>query len=86
VLDIDNRDGRRLPSMAATVINTGTTIVTLLMVFVIQHTQNREAQWNGRCCAALAACGTSTGMIRDSLTQCAALPDIGLAPSGRFFA
>src|SRR6185436_12451838 len=25
-------------------INTGTTIVTFLMVFVIQHTQNRDAQ------------------------------------------
>ena len=25
-------------------INTGTTIVTFLMVFLIQHTQNREAQ------------------------------------------
>jgi len=26
------------------VINTGTTIVTFLMVFLIQHTQNRDAQ------------------------------------------
>ena len=25
-------------------INTGTTIITFLMVFVIQHTQNRDAQ------------------------------------------
>ena len=26
------------------VINTGTTIITFLMVFLIQHTQNRDAQ------------------------------------------